>query len=122
MNFTIQRFFQPVHLRVPGLRRSFKPSHEAAFTRTTHVLQEGSISFSENPNRKNCSGKSGVMINFQESAKPKSSMERLDNGEVQVLQVRSSENSADLFTKSLPMCTFKKLTHQIGICRLKDFQ
>ncbi|KAL0741566.1 hypothetical protein Bca4012_083079 [Brassica carinata] len=43
-------------------------------------------------------------------------------GEVQVLQVRSSENSADLFTKSLPTSTFKKLIHQIGMRRLKDLQ
>ncbi|WZZ63678.1 uncharacterized protein LOC125588277 [Brassica napus] len=41
-------------------------------------------------------------------------------GEVKVVQVRSSENSADLFTKALPTCTFRKLTHQIGMCRLKD--
>ncbi|KAL0665012.1 hypothetical protein Bca4012_101850 [Brassica carinata] len=32
-------------------------------------------------------------------------------GEVQVVQVRSSDNSAELFTKSLPTCTFRKLTH-----------
>ena len=43
-------------------------------------------------------------------------------GEVQVVQVRSNDNSADLFTKSLPTCTFRKLTHQIGMRRLKDFQ
>ncbi|XP_013738675.1 uncharacterized protein LOC106441398 [Brassica napus] len=43
-------------------------------------------------------------------------------GEVQVAQVRSSDNSADLFTKSLPTYTFRKLTHQIGMHRLKDLQ
>ena len=41
-------------------------------------------------------------------------------GEVLVVQVRSSDNLADLFTKSLPTCTFRKLTHQIGMRRLKD--
>ena len=41
-------------------------------------------------------------------------------GEVQVVQVRSSDNSDDMFTKSLPTCTFRKLTHQIGMRRLKD--
>ncbi|XP_048622879.1 uncharacterized protein LOC125591972 [Brassica napus] len=40
-------------------------------------------------------------------------------GEVQAVQVCSSDNSADLFTKSLPTCTFRKLTHQIGMRRLK---
>ncbi|XP_048613227.1 uncharacterized protein LOC125587123 [Brassica napus] len=41
-------------------------------------------------------------------------------GEVQVVQVHSNDNSADLFTKSLPTSTFRKLTHQIGIHRLKN--
>ena len=41
-------------------------------------------------------------------------------GEVKVVQVRSSENSADLFTKAIPTCMFRKLTHQIGMRRLKD--
>ncbi|KAL1199181.1 Retrovirus-related Pol polyprotein from transposon TNT 1-94 [Cardamine amara subsp. amara] len=44
------------------------------------------------------------------------------DGEVKVEQVRSSENSADLFTKSLPTSVFKKLIHQIGMRRLKDIQ
>ena len=41
-------------------------------------------------------------------------------GEVHVVQVQSSDNSADLLTKALPTCTFRKLTHQIGMRRLKD--
>ncbi|KAG7529168.1 Ribonuclease H-like superfamily [Arabidopsis suecica] len=44
------------------------------------------------------------------------------DGEVRVVQVRSSDNSADLFTKALPTTTLRKLTHQIGMRRLKDFQ
>ncbi|XP_009151548.2 uncharacterized protein LOC103874874 [Brassica rapa] len=40
--------------------------------------------------------------------------------EVHVVQVQSSDNSADLFTKSLPTTTFKKLVHQIGMRQLKD--
>ncbi|XP_013645208.1 uncharacterized protein LOC106349787 [Brassica napus] len=43
-------------------------------------------------------------------------------GEVQVVQVRSSDNSADLFTKSLPTSTFRRLTHQIRVRRLDDLQ
>ncbi|XP_056842908.1 secreted RxLR effector protein 161-like [Raphanus sativus] len=43
-------------------------------------------------------------------------------GVVQVVQVRSSDNSADLFTKSLPTATLKKLIHQLGMRRLKDLQ
>ncbi|XP_018467475.1 uncharacterized protein LOC108839150 [Raphanus sativus] len=41
-------------------------------------------------------------------------------GQVQVVQVRSSDNSAYLFTKSLPTAIFKKLVHQFGMRRLKD--
>ncbi|KAF8093520.1 hypothetical protein N665_0383s0145 [Sinapis alba] len=44
------------------------------------------------------------------------------DGEVKVLQVRSSDNSADLFTKALPTSTLRKLMHQMGMRRLKDFQ
>ncbi|CAA7017529.1 unnamed protein product [Microthlaspi erraticum] len=42
------------------------------------------------------------------------------NGDVSVHQIRSSENLADFFTKALPTSTFKKLTHIIGLHRLKD--
>ena len=44
------------------------------------------------------------------------------NGDINVLQIRSSENLADLFTKALPTATFKKLIHLIGLRRLKDLQ
>ncbi|XP_048620222.1 uncharacterized protein LOC125590629 [Brassica napus] len=40
--------------------------------------------------------------------------------EVHIVQIWSSENFADLFTKSLPTSTSRKLTHQIGMRRLKD--
>ncbi|CAA7036620.1 unnamed protein product [Microthlaspi erraticum] len=42
------------------------------------------------------------------------------NGDVSVHQIHSSENLADLFTKTLPTSTFKKLTHMIGLRCLKD--
>ena len=41
-------------------------------------------------------------------------------GDITVKQVRSSDNLADLFTKSLPTCTFKKLITGIGMKSLKD--
>ena len=40
------------------------------------------------------------------------------NDVIIVEKVRSSDNLADLFTKSLPTSTFKKYIHGIGICRL----
>jgi hypothetical protein len=42
------------------------------------------------------------------------------NGEIDVHQIRSNENLADLFTKSLPTKTFENLVHKIGLRRLKD--
>ncbi|XP_021769893.1 uncharacterized protein LOC110734155 [Chenopodium quinoa] len=44
------------------------------------------------------------------------------NGDINVLQIRSSENLANLFTKALPTATFKKLVYRIGLRRLKDLQ
>jgi hypothetical protein len=35
--------------------------------------------------------------------------------EVQIEQIKSAENLADLFTKALPKSTFQKLVHQIGM-------
>nr|XP_011468676.1 PREDICTED: uncharacterized protein LOC105352744 [Fragaria vesca subsp. vesca] len=40
------------------------------------------------------------------------------NQEIVVKQIRSDENLADLFTKSLPKCTFKKLVEKIGLRQL----
>ncbi|KAJ0530675.1 putative RNA-directed DNA polymerase [Helianthus annuus] len=41
-------------------------------------------------------------------------------GEIDVCQIKSSENLADLFTKSLPRNSFEQLSHKIGLRRLKD--
>ena len=40
--------------------------------------------------------------------------------EIEVNQIRSSDNVADLFTKSLPSSTFNKLTYDIGMSRVCD--
>ena len=42
------------------------------------------------------------------------------NKEVDIQQIRSSENLVDLFTKALPRTTFKKLINGIGMRRLRD--
>nr|KYP53874.1 hypothetical protein KK1_000037 [Cajanus cajan] len=42
------------------------------------------------------------------------------NGDINVQQVRSSDNLTDLFTKSLPRKVFEQLIHKIGLRRLKD--
>ena len=42
--------------------------------------------------------------------------------EIDVQQIRSNDNLADLFTKSLPSATFKKLVQQVGMRQLKDLQ
>ena len=43
-----------------------------------------------------------------------------NNGEIDIQQIRSSDNLADLFTKALPATTFKKFLRQIEMRRLKD--
>ena len=42
------------------------------------------------------------------------------NDEIDVQQIRSSDNLADLLTKSLSTSAFKKLIHRIGMRQLKD--
>ena len=42
------------------------------------------------------------------------------NGEIDVQQIRSSDNLADLFTKALPTSTFKKFIYKIGMRKVKD--
>ena len=44
------------------------------------------------------------------------------DGEIDVQQIRSTDNLADLFTKVLQSTTFKKLVWKIGIRHLKDLQ
>ena len=42
------------------------------------------------------------------------------NGDINVQQIRSSDNVADLFTKSLPTATFNKMVHKLGMRRFKS--
>ena len=44
------------------------------------------------------------------------------NGEIEVQQIRSSDNLTDLFTKSFPTSTFEKLRYKIGMRRLRDIK
>ena len=44
------------------------------------------------------------------------------NGEIDVQQIRSSDNLADLFTKALPTSMFRKLIYKIGMRQLKDVE
>jgi hypothetical protein len=44
------------------------------------------------------------------------------SGEINILQARSCENLADLFTKSLPASSFHRCVHGIGMRRLKELQ
>ena len=43
-------------------------------------------------------------------------------GEINIMQIKSCNNLADLFTKSLPYTTFSKCVAGIGMRRLKDLQ
>ena len=42
------------------------------------------------------------------------------NGEIDVQQIRSSDNLTDLFTKTLLTSTFKKLIYKVGMRKVKD--
>ena len=42
------------------------------------------------------------------------------SGDIDVKQIRSYDNLADVFIKPLPTATFKKMVHNIGMRRLKD--
>ena len=42
------------------------------------------------------------------------------DGEIDIHQIRSSENLADMFTKSLLATTYEKLTYGIGLRQLRD--
>ena len=42
------------------------------------------------------------------------------NGEIDVQQIRSNDNLADLFTKALPTSTFKKLIYKVGMRKVND--
>ena len=44
------------------------------------------------------------------------------DGEINILQTKSCDNLADLFTKSLPYSTFSKYVEGIGMRRLRDLQ
>nr|XP_009768097.1 PREDICTED: uncharacterized protein LOC104219162 [Nicotiana sylvestris] len=44
------------------------------------------------------------------------------NGEINVQQIRSYKNLADLFTKALPTSTFEKLIRKIGMRRLREIK
>ena len=42
------------------------------------------------------------------------------SGDIDVKQIQSCDNLANMFTKPLPTATFKKMVHNIGMRRLKD--
>ena len=44
------------------------------------------------------------------------------DGEIDVQQIRSNDNLADLFTKALLFATFRKLVRQVDMCLLKDLK
>nr|AEL30347.1 copia-like polyprotein [Arachis hypogaea] len=45
-----------------------------------------------------------------------------NQGTIDIQQIRSSDNLANLFTKSLPKSSFEKLVHQIGMHQFRDIK
>ena len=43
-------------------------------------------------------------------------------GDINVQSICSTNNLADLFTKALPIATFERLVHSIGMRKLKDLK
>jgi hypothetical protein len=44
------------------------------------------------------------------------------SGDINILQVKSCDNLADLFKKSLPTSTFEKYVHGIGMRRIQELK
>jgi hypothetical protein len=65
-----------------------------------------------------------IKINYTKYISPKLFYaHELQEGEkISILQIKSCDNLADLFTKYLPLVTFDKCVKGIGICGLKDLQ
>ena len=42
------------------------------------------------------------------------------NGDINMQQIRASDNVANIFTKSLPIATFKRMMHKLGLPRFKS--
>ena len=49
-------------------------------------------------------------------------MEKLKSCKLSLLQTKSCDNLANLFTKSLPYSSFRKCVEGIGMKRLRDLQ
>jgi virulence-associated protein VapD len=45
-----------------------------------------------------------------------------ESGVISILQIKSCDNLANLFTKSLPLATFNKCVKDISMHRFKDLQ
>jgi hypothetical protein len=65
-----------------------------------------------------------IKINYTKHISPKLFYphELQECGEISILQMKSCDNLANLFTKSLPLATFDKCVKDIGMRRLKDLQ
>jgi hypothetical protein len=65
-----------------------------------------------------------IKINYTKYISPKLfyAHKLQEGGKINILQIKSCDNLAGLFTKSLPLVTFDKCVKGIGICGLKDLQ
>jgi hypothetical protein len=65
-----------------------------------------------------------IKINYIKHISPKLIYphELQEGGKISVFQIKSCNNLADLFMKSLPLATFDKCVKRIGMHRLKDLQ
>ena len=95
------------------IRESYGMYHDGTiltvmFGDNTTCIQKLKESYIKNDKTKHVSPRLFIMHNFQV------------NGEIEIQQIRSSDNLADLFTKSLSLVTYEKLVYKIGMRHLGD--
>ena len=112
----------------------YEASHECVWLRRmiNHIIQSCGIGALETPTI--IFEDNSACVTQMESGYIKSNMtkhiipklfyphELQKNGEIEILQTKSCDNLADLFTKSLPYSAFRKCVEGIGMRRLRDLQ
>jgi hypothetical protein len=97
-----------------------------------HIEQSCGISFSESPTiiyEENAACTTQMQTGYIKSNITKYIAPKLfyphelkKNGEINILQIKSCDNLADLFTKFLPTSSFERCVKGIGMRRLRDLQ
>jgi hypothetical protein len=118
------------HLEIIAL---YEASHEYGWLRRMidHIQKSCGIGAIESPTiiyEDNAACAAQIQIGYIKTSYTKHISQKLlyphelQGGEISILQIKSCDNLADLFIKSLPLATFDKCVKGIGMRRLKDLQ